>query len=365
MTGWTIDTSLPLLVRALGADGTIVDFEIEDPAAGLAGAVGTAPPAWAAVDTRWNRASLRPYYWDDSRRCLAVGSTDFYLIGHDLGLYPGQQLLLDTVVADGADPPTRELVTTASTEETSDPLIGDPPPTSLTRVFLQAPTTGDHDLHNTSVAGNIVPAVQGLRQSETFVIPDPAAPPPGPVVVRVGANWTPQDPLPDYRYCLRSGPLAWLATTAMDGSPPARPEIVLSQVQTPADGTSPWEFRHWLLDAGPADRVFTLTPEQYSPVLTSNGTTWYDYDGDGGTTIRFGDGTFGTPPLPGTVFSVLLPGGRRLGRERPRRRDRQRRARAAASIDDRRLHQPVPRRGRHRRGDHPAGPPPRAAAVPR
>ena len=75
-------------------------------------------------------------------------------------------------------------------------------------------------------------------------------------------------------------------------------------------------FQHWLLGAGAADQVFTLTPEQYSPVLTSNGTTWYDshgdgsttwydYDGDGGTTIRFGDGTFGMPPLPGTVFSVL------------------------------------------------------------
>jgi predicted phage baseplate assembly protein len=50
--------------------------------------------------------------------------------------------------------------------------------------------------------------------------------------------------------------------------------------------------------------VFTLTPEQYSPVLTGNGTTWFDYDGDGGTTIRFGDGTFGLSPPPGTVFTV-------------------------------------------------------------
>ena len=40
-------------------------------------------------------------------------------------------------------------------------------------------------------------------------------------------------------------------------------------------------------------------------MLTSNGTTWFDYDGDGGTTIRFGDGTFGMTPLPGTGFSVL------------------------------------------------------------
>ena len=303
-TGWTIDTRTPLLVRALGADGSVVDFEIEDPATGLAGAVSPKPPAWATVDRRWNRASLPPYYWDDSRRCLLAGSTDFYVVGHTLGLYPGQQLLLDSLSADSADPPIRELVTVSATEESSDPLLGDPPPTLVTRIFLQGATTDDHDLASTAVAGNIVPAVQGLRQSETFTIPDPTTAPPGPVVVRVGANWTPQDPLPDYRYCLASGPLAWLATTGQDTSLPAQPEIVLSQVLADG-GTSPWAFQHWLLGAGPADQVFALTPEQYSPVLTSNGTTWFDYDGDGGTTIRFGDETFGTSPLPGTFFSVL------------------------------------------------------------
>jgi len=318
VTGWTIDLSTPVLIRALGADGSVVDFEIEDPAVGLAGAVSTAPPAWAAVDSRWNPANLPPYYWDDSQRCLLVGSTDFYVVGHDLGLYPGQQLLLDSPAADSADPPVRELVTVAATEETEDPLFGYPPyppPTPLTRIFLQAGTTEDHDLNSTAIAGNIVPAVQGVRQSETFTIPYPGTPSPGPVVVRVGANWTPQDPRPDYRYCLTTGPLAWLATTGQDDPLPAQPEIVLSQV--PAGGTSgapPWGFQHWLLGAGPGDQVFTLTPEQYSPVLTSNGTTWFDYDGDGGTTIRFGDGTFGTSPLPGTVFSVLYRmGGGSIG----------------------------------------------------
>ena len=70
----------------------------------------------------------------------------------------------------------------------------------------------------------------------------------------------------------------------------------------------------WLLDAGAGNAVFTLTPEQYSPVLTaarrdsSTGTnvrtTWFDYDGGGGTTIRFGDGTFGSLPTPGMSFEA-------------------------------------------------------------
>ena len=317
-TSWTIDTRLPVLVRALGADGSVVDFEIEDPAVGLAGSVSVsaAPPPWAKLDTRWNRASLRAYYWDDSQRCLPEGSTDFYLIGHGIGLYCGQQLLLDSPAADSADPPVRELVTVAETKRRHDPLLGDPllggpPPLPLTQVCLQAATTEDHDLYDTAVAGNIVPAVQGLRHSgETFLIPDPTKPPPGPVVVRAGANWTPQDPLPDYRYCLASGPLAWLATAGQDEdtSVPAQPEIVLSET----GGT--WGFERWLLGAEAADQVFTLTPEQYSPVLTSGPTTWFDYDGDGGTTIRFGDGTFGMSPPPGTNFSVLYRvGGGFLG----------------------------------------------------
>ena len=294
-TGWTIDT--PLLVRALGADGTPVDFEVEDPVVGLGGPSGSTSPAWATVDVRWNRGSLTPYYWDDSQRCLTAGSTSFYVRDQGLGLYAGQQLLLDSPAADSADPDVRELVTVSAAEETSDPLFD----VALTRVLLAAATTDDHDLSATVVAGNVVPAVQGLRRSETFVIPNPTAPPPGPVVVRAGANWTPDNPLADYRYCLASGPLAWLATgRADDNTPvPARPEIVLT-----ANGKS-WTFERWLFGAAPTDDAFTLTPEQYSPVLATGGTTWFDYDGDGGTTIRFGDGTFGASPQPGTAFTVL------------------------------------------------------------
>jgi hypothetical protein len=302
--GWTIDT--PLLVRALGADGSVTDFETEDPATGLAS------PGTFTVDTRWNRGSLVAYYLDDSQRCLAAGSDSFYVLGHGLGLYPGQQLLLDSPAADSADPPVREMVTVAATTETFDLLIGvdTAPPQPLTRITLQAATAQAHDLDAVAVAGNIVPAVQGLRQSETFVIPDPALPPPGPVVVRVGANCTPGNAQPDYRYCLASAPLAWLASDVQDEDTtvPAQPEILLTAAP-PGGQESPWAFQRWLLGAAAADQVFTLTPEQYSPVLTGNGTTWFDYDGDGGTTIRFGDGTFGASPQPGTVFTVTYRTG--------------------------------------------------------
>ena len=123
---------------------------------------------------------------------------------------------------------------------------------------------------------------------------------------------------------------------------PAQPEIALTAA-APGGQPSPWAFQRWLLDSAAADQVFTLTPEQYSPVRTSNGTTWFDYDGDGGTTIRFGDGTFGASPQPGTVFTVTYRDRRRVGRQRAGRHDRQRRARPGAGTRGRSLHQPLPR----------------------
>jgi hypothetical protein len=298
-TSWTIDT--PLICGALAADGSVVDFEIEDPLLGIGG------PVSFTVDVRWNRGALVPYYWDDSKHNLAAGSASFFIVGSDTGLQPGQQLLLDSPAADSADAPVRELVQLSTLTPASDPVLG----VDLTQVQLAAPTAQDHDLSSTVIAGNIVPAVQGTRQTDAFVIPDPAMPPPGPVVVRAGANWTPENPQPVYRYCLASGALAWLATPAQDQdtSVPATPEIVLTG--TPPGGGEPqWTFQRRLLDAGPVDQVYTLTPEHYSPVLTSNGVTWYDYDGDGGTTIRFGDGTFGACPPPTTSFTAVYRMGR-------------------------------------------------------
>ncbi len=40
------------------------------------------------------------------------------------------------------------------------------------------------------------------------------------------------------------------------------------------------------------------------PSTTGSPATWFDYDGGGGTTVRFGNGTFGTLPAPGTTFQV-------------------------------------------------------------
>ena len=269
-----------------------------------------------AVDERWN-AGLSPYWWDSSRQCLPAGSTRLWLIGTGIGLAQGHALLVDTAGPTSADAPVREIVTLAAVEETTDPVFAVP----LTRLDLAAPTTLEHDLGRTVLAGNLVPAVQGLRATETFAIPDPLVPPPvvdgpKPVVVRLASNWTCDDPRPDYRFTLAAPQISWFPLVEqeadLNASVPAVPELAL-QAATALGTPDPWRWDRWLLDAGPADDSFTLTEERYTAVGGANGKSWFEYDGQG-VTIRFGDGVFGRVPLDGTVFAVTyLAGGGGVG----------------------------------------------------
>jgi Baseplate J-like protein len=302
----------PVHCQALAADGTMVDFEVGN---GLAGSSGGLAALSYPVDPRWNRFSpsgdpnLLPYCWDESQRCLTAGATQVDVAGWGHRFSDAQQLLIDTSGATAADPPVREIVVVAGTPlEIMDPLFT----VQVTRVTLASPTGLDHDLTRTLLAGNLVPATQGLRRSETFFCPDSSTPPAGanPAVVRLGASSTPDDPVPDYRYSLAAGPLAWIAQAHDDADTPvaATPEIVVFE-DIDGQAPKPWAWVRWLLDASSADEAFTLTPELYSPVWTAGNGTWFDYDGGGGTTIRFGDGGFGVLPSAGTVFSVTYRTG--------------------------------------------------------
>jgi hypothetical protein len=321
VAGGVTSVQAGLRCNALGADGERIPFEVGDRLADPA----TGKPIGASytVDARWNAGpassrNLLPYWWDDSRQCLVAGTARLWIIGHGYGFEPdaGQQLLIDTDGVTSADPPVREIVTIAVVEEITDPVFA----IDLTRIDLAAPTAMDHDLGRTHFAGNLVPAVQGARTSETFAIPGgtppPITPAPAPVVVRTGANWTPLDPRPDYRYTLVADQISWLPGDPPDGDTnaavPAAPQIAL-EVAGPTGSPQAWSWKRWLLGSGSADTVFTLTPERYSIVGSAAGTTWFDYDGEG-TTLRFGDGVFGLTPPPGTVFTVTyLAGGGEVG----------------------------------------------------
>jgi hypothetical protein len=286
-------TALPAGIEVSASDpaGGVVPFEI---------GTGLADTTSYRVDPKWN--VIAPYWWDDSERCLRRGSTTMWIQGSGLGLYDQQPLLIDTKAASAADPPLRQIVHVEGTPvETTDPLFG---PAAITRISFKAGEVllRDHDLTQTTIRGNVVPATQARRRGEIFAIGN--APPNAPQMplafARLGANATVDDPAYDYRYALGDATLAWLGGDDPEAAP--TPEIRLQQ---PA-ASLPWNFTPRLLDSAAQENVFALEPASYRRIANfADGTPQMEYDGDSGETILFGNGTFGALPQPGDVFDVV------------------------------------------------------------
>ncbi len=306
-----------LLVSASTPDGTLINFEtgtgLIDPA------TGAVNRTTYAVSPAWNRMrpdpsapggkspNLVPYYWDDSQRCLRTGSTEMWIAGHGFQFVAGQQLLIDTTAATSADPPIREVVQLVSADEEIDPLFplpSFPNGAPVTHIVWRPDDalTFDHDLTRTILAGNIVPATQGRRYSESFAIDQ--APGPGShvplAIVRTGPNGSSQ-----YLYTLKNAPLAWLKQDAPDADP--LPEILLNE--QPLEQASPpvsWTWRRRLLDAQVYETAFMVDRVRFLQVAHNSDDSYsYDYDGDNGDTIRFGDDVFGEVPESGSLFLVI------------------------------------------------------------
>jgi hypothetical protein len=277
-----------LAVSAQATDGPRVDFEtgtgIDDM---------STYPAWP----EWN--ALRPYFWDDTGQVLPRGTTEMWLESPGVALAAGQLLLIDTTADPEADPPLREVVKLVSVDApVTDPLYA----VQVVRVAWSEDEalTVEHDLLRTRVGANLVPATQGRRWTERFVASrQPWTSPLGTsrALVRTGAGGTFQ-----FLHTLRNAPLAWLAQA--DPLELPRPEIRLAEVSS--RGTV-WRWFRSLLDPSPAQEIFTVDPVRYRPIDPLAGTA--EYDGDGGDTIRFGDGTFGAVPAPEAVFEVTYRSG--------------------------------------------------------
>jgi hypothetical protein len=300
-----------LRVSAQSPDGTPIIFET---GTGLRSDATT-----YKASSKWNRQQangpfgIQPYFWDDSQACLKAGSMEMWLVGTGLGLFDDQILLIDTIAGSPADPPIREFVhvlIVIDPDEPSDPLFSGPA-TPVTHVVFKDALKLDHDLTNdssgnprTTVVGNIVPATQAETKIESFVIPPasashremPLA------IVRTGPNYTPNAPSLQYLYTLRNAPVAWLEQDDPSNLP--LPEILLTQREA-GESEPKWDFFRRLLDAEEFTNAFTLDAARFSRLgRNSDGSTQYDYDGDVGDTIRFGDGTFGEIPPSGAVFDV-------------------------------------------------------------
>jgi hypothetical protein len=320
-----------LLVTAPGSDGTPIPFETGtslaarqiNPSTGLP----QVPPP--PVNSAWNRGAISPYWFDDSQQCLRAGATQMYVLGSGFNFYAGQSLLIETAPPTGTNLPIRQIVQLLNSgTETCDPLYS--PPTNLTNPppVLYCPgspqgtavtliqwaaddaLTTDRDLSATTLAGNLVVATQGQTQAlESFYIPNPPVQPLDftPAIVRTGPNDTPADPSLQYLYTLRYAPLTWLQPA--DPTQLPQPEIILTGTAPGAEAVQ-WEFAKWLLDAQAFDPAFTVDAARYLQIAGSLGNSpQYDYDGDAGDTLRFGDDVFGAVPEPATTFSALYRSG--------------------------------------------------------
>jgi hypothetical protein len=320
-----------LAVTAAAADGSPITFET---GTGLREAsvdpiIGNLLYSSSPANPLWN--SIKPYWFDDSERCLKAGATHMHVLGHGFSFQPGQALLIETLAETSADPPIRQIVQLVDAREECDEIftrpvdMAGPPwktcpvsppaamaPTAVTRISWEVADTltDNRDLTRTGVAGNIVPATQGHTIEEVFVIgtPPQADTTPG-TIERTGsrpllAQGVSGNPPPIQLYTLANTPVAWLQQLPLDPSGQPLPEIVLLQ-QNGSATLTPWNWFRQLLDAGQFDLAYMLEPARYVSLgRNSDGTIQSDYDSDSGDTIRFGDGTFGVNPDRGIRFTV-------------------------------------------------------------
>lgn len=294
-------------VDAYAPDGSVVPYEIGE---------NLKDTASYTVDPRWNGgpyptpavptpAGINPYWWDDGDRCLNPGSTSVFVLGHGFGFYSGQDLLIDTEGLLG-DPPIRQIVTlSANGVEQIDPIFNEK--VTLLQWRADDALIHHHDLTRTRLAGNLVPAVQGLRHAEHFAIEQR---PPGNhtiafAVARLGANSTTKELNWDYRYTIDCDPVGYLPDA--DGTPV--PEVLVRQTVPAVEA---WEWRKSLMDAGRGEKCFTLDAFRYRLVHNLTEGQFFDEDGTSGATIRFGNGDFGEPPNPKDVFEVTYRDSRGL-----------------------------------------------------
>jgi len=266
------------------------------------------------VNPLWNRGTaspqgIQPYWWDDSQRCLKAGSTQMWVAGHGLQFFDGQLLLIESDGPTAADAKVRDIVRVKRVDgvvyETTDPLFGNPPVTML-EWYADTALANNHDLTQSRVIGNLVPATQGTRWVETFMIPpcDPKAPC---AIWRAGysvsnADGTPPSGSDQYLYTLQNPNLSWLAQAVADTSP--LPEVVLTEIFQSGQSTD-WTWRRQLLQAPRFETAYTLDPVRYVRInSTADPYAMYEYDSGDGYSIRFGGGDFGIAPQPKASFQV-------------------------------------------------------------
>ena len=266
--------------------------------------------------------NMSAYQWDEDDVCLALGSTELFVLGHHTanlplsdtppGKDPGKWLLLKTAPSNPAVRARVWMVRIIAREDLLDRVLPFPnPPTAITRLQWEPEqaTPFELDLAVLQVHGNLLPATAGLLSTQRFMI-------------------GPSDDEDDHPSAIeRAGPdgsVAYLFSLAGSdeaelvwrGATPAhaRPELRLTSgtlvgnVWNPVDN---WTWARALIgvnSAQPSDTVFTLDDGTWRRIVgyhrVGGEIVHRDYATGLGKTIRFGDGQFGQVPARGTMFQV-------------------------------------------------------------
>lgn len=307
------------------------------------------PAAGIARETWWVHAAwngMPAHVPDPTTPCLSIGARELWIVGEPLSaatlpgapdetaiarFWVGRTLLVETRPDDPAAPVRRHFVEIDdAVEVVTDPLCTDEDdnPIVATRLHWRAKDAlpFELDLSSTFVSANIVPATAGLTAQEHVAIDSAPATHPGiaETVERAG----PYDPDAGSRAIVHrfSLPLSgrfgvgWLF--AEDPAPLGafpRPEILVEEVE-PAVGSPEdfiagemWQHQREILRADNLDQVFTLEPGTWRDVIEfdriGERITHTDYASGDGTTVRFGDGTFGRRPTDDAVFRITYRTG--------------------------------------------------------
>lgn len=345
--------------RSVRRHGRLVDYELHDglaasawleitaaPGAGLAVPAGTAVEArddagrvtafevGRSIDEMLDgvtfpvvaaRNTITAHVWDEDDTCLPCGATEIYVAGNvaallvlddtPAGRAPGRWVFLRASPTTAGLPERRllvRLVEVTDVEPDGTPMRDRVRNLAITRVRWEEEQAlpWEMELTTLTLRGNAVPAVAGRMASSDFTIgtvggsPDPVA------VEREGANGSIA-----YLFTLPDPDALSLCRRGADPRT-AVPELRLDEPLGLA--LREWTWRRSLLgEFGAAAGTAAALPFETHYTLEDG--TWMttarfdrggaviehvDYKRGSGATIRFGDGSFGRMPAPGSRFTA-------------------------------------------------------------
>ncbi|MEP5807676.1 MAG: hypothetical protein ABJ310_19640 [Roseobacter sp.] len=321
--------SLPAGVRvwAEQGDGPAIPFEVGKDLTDM-----IADTQNYTVHTHWS--DLPVYVPDNQEPCLPIGSREIFvnsdgliqdtsppefIPGQEGSYWIGRQVLIETRPAE-PDARVRRIIVTLDepVERFPDVLAGAP---SVIRLHWRAEDALPFELDQTQafVSANLVPVRAGMTLYEDFSIGANGLNLPR-TVERAGPARDGARPA-IHRFTLSASVehgLGWQTQTDAAGAITYQPDVALFEID-PAEADPEdarlvdWAVTEDSLSFLETDEAAALEPGRWAPVARRERRglplVHWDYAGNAGYTLRFGDGVFGRQPSHGAIFRAFYRTG--------------------------------------------------------